>query len=270
MVSTELAAGPATPDHLWRKRGSHEARSRPGRGRWLRTDRRSEENSAKSGHRIDCSGFVSGHHPEKVYASICNCRKLARAERLRPCLRTGSEAQSPISSREAGASLRARLGIATVSPAELDKARAALPSDPQAAQLYSEALAKSRTFDLLGARDLLVKAITVDPNHALSHSLLAESLFSLGYDTQARRKRRRPSIFRVRCPARINCWLKGDITNCPTTFRPPSKPIAHCGSSSRIIWIMGCGWLRPRQKSLCQGCSAHHHATEKAAGTDPE
>jgi serine/threonine protein kinase/tetratricopeptide (TPR) repeat protein len=85
----------------------------------------------------------------------------------------------------AGASLRAKLGIATMSPAELDKARAALPSDPRAAQLYSAALAKSVAFDPLGARELLVKAIKVDPNHALSHSLLAESLFSLGYDTQA-------------------------------------------------------------------------------------
>jgi tetratricopeptide (TPR) repeat protein/TolB-like protein len=86
---------------------------------------------------------------------------------------------------QAGVSLREKLGILTVSPTELDKARTVLPSDPQAAQLYSEALAKSRNFDPLAARDLLVKAIQVDPSHALSHSLLAESLFSLGYDTQA-------------------------------------------------------------------------------------
>ena len=98
---------------------------------------------------------------------------------------SGSEAHVPDLVSQAGASLREKLGIATVSPAELDKARAALPSDPQAAQLYSEALAKSRSFDPLGARALLVRVIKVDPNHALSHSLLAESLFSLGYDAQA-------------------------------------------------------------------------------------
>jgi len=97
----------------------------------------------------------------------------------------GSEAHVADLVSRAGASLREKLGIATVSPADLDKARAALPSDPRAAQLYSEALAKSRNFDPLTARDLLVKAIQVDPNHSLSHSLLAESLFSLGYDTQA-------------------------------------------------------------------------------------
>ena len=99
---------------------------------------------------------------------------------------SGSEAHVADLVSQAGASLREKLGIAIVSPAELDKARAALPSDPRAAQLYSEALAKSRNFDPLAARDLLGKAIQVDPKHALSHSLLAESLFSLGYDTQAR------------------------------------------------------------------------------------
>jgi eukaryotic-like serine/threonine-protein kinase len=99
---------------------------------------------------------------------------------------SGSEAQVAELVSRAGASLREKLGIATASPGELDKARAALPSDPRAAQLYSEALAKSRNFDPLDARDLLVKATQVDPKHALSHSLLAESLFALGYDTQAR------------------------------------------------------------------------------------
>jgi tetratricopeptide (TPR) repeat protein/TolB-like protein len=98
----------------------------------------------------------------------------------------GSEANVVDLVSQAGASLREKLGIATVSSAELDQARTALPSDPQAAQLYSQALAKLRNFDPLAARDLLVKAIQVDPNHALSHSLLAESLFSLGYDAQAR------------------------------------------------------------------------------------
>jgi serine/threonine protein kinase/Tfp pilus assembly protein PilF len=104
---------------------------------------------------------------------------------------SGSEAHVADLVSQAGASLRAKLGIATISPAELDKARAALPSDPRAAQLYSEALAKSHTFDPLGARELLVKAIKVAPNHALSHSLLAESLFSLGYDAQARAEARK-------------------------------------------------------------------------------
>ena len=98
---------------------------------------------------------------------------------------SGSEAHVADLVSRAGASLREKLGITIISPAELDQARAALPADPRAAQLYSEALAKSRNFDPLTARDLLVKAVQVDPNHALSHSLLAESLFSLGYDTPA-------------------------------------------------------------------------------------
>lgn len=98
---------------------------------------------------------------------------------------TGSEAQIADLVSRAGASLRERLGIAAITSGDLDKARAALPADPQAARLYSEGLAKFQTFDALAARDLLLRAIALDPKHALSHSLLAESLFALGYDAQA-------------------------------------------------------------------------------------
>ncbi|HVO60996.1 MAG TPA: serine/threonine-protein kinase [Terriglobales bacterium] len=98
----------------------------------------------------------------------------------------GSAAQIADLVSRAGVALRQQLGIPTISADDLDKTRAALPSDLEAARLYSEALAKLRNFDPLGARDLLVKAITADPNHALSHSLLAESLSLLGYDAQAK------------------------------------------------------------------------------------
>ena len=97
----------------------------------------------------------------------------------------GSEAQIADLVSRAGASLREQLGIATVPAADLEKVRAALPADPQAVRLYSEGLAKLHVFDALAARDLLLRAIAVEPDHALSHSLLAESLYALGYDAQA-------------------------------------------------------------------------------------
>jgi serine/threonine protein kinase/tetratricopeptide (TPR) repeat protein len=97
----------------------------------------------------------------------------------------GSDGQIADLVSRAGASLRAQLGIAAVPAGDLDEARATLPADPQATRLYSEGLAKLRVFDALAARDLLAKAIAVDPNHAMSHSLLAESLSALGYDSQA-------------------------------------------------------------------------------------
>jgi eukaryotic-like serine/threonine-protein kinase len=122
---------------------------------------------------------------------------------------SGREAQVADLVSHAGASLRAKLGIAAISPAELDKARGALPYDPQAAQLYSEALAKSRTFDPLGARELLVKAIAADPNHAPSHSLLAESLFSLGYDAQARAEAKKAFDLSSTLPREIQLLIEG-------------------------------------------------------------
>jgi serine/threonine protein kinase/TolB-like protein len=97
----------------------------------------------------------------------------------------GTEAQIADLVSRAGASLREQLGIAAVSSGELDQARTALPRDPQAARLYAEALAKMRAFDAQAARDLVTRAIAVEPDHAMSHSLLADALAALGYDAQA-------------------------------------------------------------------------------------
>ena len=85
----------------------------------------------------------------------------------------------------AGASLRDKLGISSVSDSEFRQTRNSVPTNPAALRLYAEGLVKLRTFDALAARDLLEKAIAAEPNHALSHSALAEALFDLGYDAKA-------------------------------------------------------------------------------------
>jgi eukaryotic-like serine/threonine-protein kinase len=86
---------------------------------------------------------------------------------------------------QGGASLRQKIGIGNVSTSDARQVFASVPEKPEAARLYAEGLAKLRTFDALGARDLLEKAIAADPNHALSHSALAESWSALGYDSKA-------------------------------------------------------------------------------------
>jgi serine/threonine protein kinase/tetratricopeptide (TPR) repeat protein len=86
---------------------------------------------------------------------------------------------------KAGAELRAKLGVAALSDVESASVRATLPSNPQAAQLYSEGLEKLRLFDALAARTLLEKAATLDPNHAPTHSALADAWSLLGYDEKA-------------------------------------------------------------------------------------
>jgi serine/threonine protein kinase/tetratricopeptide (TPR) repeat protein len=107
------------------------------------------------------------------------------ADTIASVFENGSQAQIGELVSRAGASLREQLGFGAIPAEDAAKARAALPSDPQAVRLYSEGLAKLRDFDALAARDLLLRAIAVDPQHALSHSLLAESLSALGYDAQA-------------------------------------------------------------------------------------
>ncbi len=87
-----------------------------------------------------------------------------------------------------GAALRQRLGISAAPADEVQQLSEVLPSNAEAARLYSNGLAKLQAFDALPARDLLEKAITIDPKHALSHSALAEAWATLGYSPKAERE----------------------------------------------------------------------------------
>lgn len=87
----------------------------------------------------------------------------------------------------AGAHLREKLGVGGVSAAEANMVKA-LPSNPEAARLYAEGLAKLRRFDALAARELLEKATAADPVHALAHSALAAAWSALGYDAKAQQE----------------------------------------------------------------------------------
>jgi tetratricopeptide (TPR) repeat protein len=64
--------------------------------------------------------------------------------------------------------------------------RASLPSNPEAARLYSQGLQKLRLFDAQSARNLLEKAVALDPQHAPTHSALAEAWSVLGYEAKAK------------------------------------------------------------------------------------
>ncbi len=92
---------------------------------------------------------------------------------------------------QAGTELRQKLGIAGLSSEQSGEVRASLAANPEATRLYAQGLDALRRFDALGARDLLLRAIAADPNHALSHSALAEALFDLGYDARAQEEAKR-------------------------------------------------------------------------------
>ena len=101
----------------------------------------------------------------------------------------GSEIDQVVS--RAGAELRAKLGIAPLSAEQSTMVKASLPANPEAARLYSEGLQKLHVFDALSARDLLQKAVTLDPDHAPSYSALAAAWSSLGYESRAKAQAQR-------------------------------------------------------------------------------
>jgi tetratricopeptide (TPR) repeat protein/TolB-like protein len=103
----------------------------------------------------------------------------------------GSESDLADLVSRAGAGLRQTLGVGVITPIEAGAVRASLPANEEAVRLYAEGLTKLRAFDALAARGLLEKAIAADPNHAPSHSALAESWSALGYDTRAQQEAKR-------------------------------------------------------------------------------
>jgi eukaryotic-like serine/threonine-protein kinase len=87
-----------------------------------------------------------------------------------------------------GRKLREHLGIAEVSQLESVGIRASIPSNSEAMRLYSEGLVKLRTFDALGARDLLARAVNSDPAYPLAHAELAKAWMALGYNATAQQE----------------------------------------------------------------------------------
>jgi len=91
----------------------------------------------------------------------------------------------------AGTRLREALGFAGMTLAENAAARAALPSNPEAARLYAEGLARLHILDAAGARDLLMQAVAAEPRFPLSHMALASAWKMLGYDQKAKPEARK-------------------------------------------------------------------------------
>jgi tetratricopeptide (TPR) repeat protein len=108
-----------------------------------------------------------------------------RGETVASMSDTGTEAELIELVSRTGARLRERLGIAELSAAQAAGVRAALPSTPEAARLYSEGLVKLRLFDALAARDLFERAVATDPNNPVARAMLAAAWSDLGYDTKA-------------------------------------------------------------------------------------
>jgi serine/threonine protein kinase/DNA-binding winged helix-turn-helix (wHTH) protein/tetratricopeptide (TPR) repeat protein len=101
---------------------------------------------------------------------------------------TGSEAKLLDLVTRTGAELREKLGAGELTVAEASAVRASAPTNPEAARLYAEGLAELRSFDALGARDSLQKAIQIEPDLALAHAALSEAWRILAYDDAKRKE----------------------------------------------------------------------------------
>jgi DNA-binding winged helix-turn-helix (wHTH) protein/tetratricopeptide (TPR) repeat protein len=99
---------------------------------------------------------------------------------------TGTETHLLDLVSRAGEHLRTKLGVRAVTREEAAEVAIALPAKSETAKLYSEGLVRLRAFDALKARELLQKAIAVEPAYALSHAALAKAWAQLGYDENAR------------------------------------------------------------------------------------
>ena len=114
-----------------------------------------------------------------------------RGETLTEKSFTGSEANLFELAVEAGQSLRQSMGISSASNEATLQARAALPSNQEATRFYVEGKRRLWAFDSLLARDLLIKAIAIDPAYPLAHAALSEAWYRLGYTSKARNEAER-------------------------------------------------------------------------------
>jgi hypothetical protein len=84
----------------------------------------------------------------------------------------------------AGREMRTKLGSTVPPEGDVDW-RTVLPSNREAAKLYSEGIAHVRVSENLPATDLLQESLSIEPGFALGHAALADAWAALGYDSRA-------------------------------------------------------------------------------------
>jgi tetratricopeptide (TPR) repeat protein/TolB-like protein len=85
-----------------------------------------------------------------------------------------------------GSRLRVRLTGTAISQEPAWTLRASMPRTTDAIRLYAEGLRRQRSADFQGASDVLVRAITAEPEFPLAHSALSQVLHSLGQEVRMR------------------------------------------------------------------------------------
>ena len=136
-------------------------------------------------------------------------QEAAHGEIVSAVAETGGEAALFELVGRAGGTLRERLGIGGVAPAESARVRSTLPADPTVARLYAEGLERLRAGDALAARERLLETVARDPSFALGHAALAEAWGALGYDGKAREAAARAAALAGDLPREARLLIEG-------------------------------------------------------------
>jgi DNA-binding winged helix-turn-helix (wHTH) protein/TolB-like protein len=90
-----------------------------------------------------------------------------------------------------GAALRDRLGVGALDPAEETALLAAQPRSQDAARLYAEGVSRMREYSVAAARELLERAVAIEPGAPLLHAALARAWSWLGCEARETAEARR-------------------------------------------------------------------------------
>jgi len=121
------------------------------------------------------------HLGNEIQVSVCVQDTLS-GETLVLAAESGAESNLFQLVSNIGEYLCRELHLGEIKPGDSKKALAALPVQPEALKHYAQGLEKLRFLDALSARDLLEKAVQIEPGCAVIHLALADAWDGLGYD----------------------------------------------------------------------------------------
>jgi class 3 adenylate cyclase/tetratricopeptide (TPR) repeat protein len=132
------------------------------------------------------SYVAAGSHPADSIRLDVRLQDASSGDTLASFQEAGTIGNLSALLKKVAADLRSKLGVQEPTSSQSSQATAAVPADPETMRLYSEGLTKLRTFDALGARDSLERALAREPKFSLAHAALANTWQILGYDLKAR------------------------------------------------------------------------------------
>jgi len=186
MLATELAAG----DHLRMVSEEHVARAKLELSLTNR-DSYADDTLAKIHKDLGCDYVVAGSYLAIGPAGSGRVRLDARVQdaltgdTVASFAVVGSQSDLFDMASRAGEQLRAKLGVGMLTSTEAEEVKLTLPSNPEAARLYSDGLAELRLYDNAAAVEHLERVIRLQPEYSPAYSAVAMAWFALGHDAKA-------------------------------------------------------------------------------------